>query len=165
MIVEHNVKADPMIGVEYNKNFTLGELANSQASKNMDKILEKEGVNGNITVHFSGEISHEYNAKLNLSTEEISLETIIGELTHFESKIRDERKIFGFVESDLKAEIDIDEFDTNLSFKGNVKANGHLQYQVSYGKDSKGIFFQPQVYFSGVKGTYMISGIWKCVFF
>lgn len=31
-----------------------------------------------------------------------------------------------------------------------------MQYQVSYGKDSKGIFFQPQVYFSGVKGTYML---------
>ena len=31
-----------------------------------------------------------------------------------------------------------------------------MQYQFSYGKDSKGIFFQPQLFFSGVKGTYMI---------
>jgi hypothetical protein len=156
MIVEHNVKADPMIGIEYYKKYTLGELVDKNIGNRIDEILKEEGVSGSISVNFKGTVAHEYNAKINLGTEEISLQTLVGELTNNELRIRDERKIFGDVESDLIANVEITEYETKINFKGKFKANGFFQHQVSYGKDSTGIYFQPQLYFSGVKGTYMV---------
>lgn len=158
LIVEHNVKADPMIGIGYNKKYTLGELVDKNIGNRIDEILKEEGVSGSISVNFKGTVAHEYNAKINLTTEEISLQTLVGELTHNELQITDVKSIDGFVKSEFDARVIYEKSDISIALKTNLDAKGNMYYSVSYGKDSKGIFFQPQLYFSGVKGTYMISG-------
>jgi nitrogen regulatory protein PII-like uncharacterized protein len=133
-------------------------LVNKNIGNRIDEILKEEGVSGSILVNFKGIVKHEYNAKINLTTEEIRLQTLVGELTHNELQITDVKSIDGFVKSEFDARINYEKSDISIALKTNLDAKGNMYYSVSYGKDSKGIFFQPQLYFSGVKGTYLISG-------
>jgi hypothetical protein len=158
LIVEHNVKADPMIGINYYKKFKLSELSNHSETENVGVVMEKLKDDAEIEVNFDGIISGEYNVKTNLETGETSFIEKAGNFLYLQKNtITNKETIKGEIKAVANKNFKFKSIDTDINIKGELEAKGEFIYKRSYGKDEQGIWFADELYFSGVKGSYMVN--------
>jgi hypothetical protein len=158
LIVEHNVKADPMIGINYYKKFKLSELSNHSETENVGVVMEKLKDDAEIEVNFDGIISGEYNVKTNLETGETSFIEKAGNFLYLQKNtITNKETIKGEIKAVANKNFKFKSIDTDINIKGELEAKGEFIHKRSYGKDEQGIWFGDELYFSGVKGSYMVN--------
>ena len=155
-VVEHNVKADPLLGIKYAKTFTLNNLKNNGNSENIDAVAKDVGWNAQIDVTFDGEIGGEFNVKINTLTGKIEFKQLVGNyLLKNEYTITNTTTIKGFAVADFSASVDFNPIKVDINLK--VNADGSVAHSRAFGKDDKGVWFQDILNFSGIKGTYMLN--------
>ena len=164
-VVEHNVKADPLLGIKYEKTFTLGEMLKNRKAKreakgndkpdNLAKVAEAAGLDASLTLKVEGTIAQEYNVKINTLTGKPTVTAILGNyLIYNQQKITQREAISVFVDVDAKSKLKINRFTGELKVK--AKANGSVSHSRSYGKDEHGIWMQDSIELSEIKGEYMM---------
>jgi hypothetical protein len=158
MIVEHNVKADPMIGINYYKKFKLSELANHSETENVGVVMEKLKDDAEIEVNFDGLLAGEYNVKTNLETGETNFIEKMGNFLYLQKNtITNKETIKGEIKAVANKNFKFKSIDKDINIKGELEAKGEFIHKRSYGKDDQGIWFADELYFSGVKGSYMVN--------
>ena len=154
-VVEHNVKADPLIGIKYEKEFTLSDLKKNENSDNIAAVAKHTGWDAGINVIFSGEISGEFNAKINTLTGKAEFKKVIGNyFLKNEYTVTNKSTIKGFAVANFSTSVDFNPIEIDVKLE--VKADGSVSHSRAFGKDDKGIWFQDILNFSGIKGTYMM---------
>nr|WP_275981824.1 OmpA family protein [Flavobacterium humidisoli] len=172
LILEANIKADPLVAINYEKKYTLKSLLFDNATKeekDQDKqkknkaisdALSKIGKNDiMLTLHMCGEINLEQNLQYNVLTEQYSLKDQFSALvennsTTYSKKIKGSisldgdysRKFFEF--SPLETKV-----NANISLK--VDCEAILISKFGYDKkNGKGLYLEQILKFSGLKGTF-----------
>lgn len=169
LTIEHNVKADPLLGITYNNTFTLEDLiklknarkaekdGESASKSTLEKIAEEAGLDASLTLNVDGTIEQEYNIKINTLTGKHNLVPIVGNyITNNQGRVAQKEAISIYAEFKGSAELKIDDFDisTSLILKGD--AQGSISHTRAFGKDDKGIYFQDYTEMSKITGTYMM---------
>ena len=165
MILEHNVKAAPLFGITYEKEFTLGELLKNRKAKRKKKgntkpdklaeVAEAAGLDASLTLKVDGKIVQEYNMKMNTLTGDFEfLPTLGNYVIYNKNKVSQKDAVSVFVDASGIANAEIDVFKTELIVK--LKAQGAISHSKSYGKDEQGIWTQDTIEMSEITGTYMM---------
>lgn len=176
LIFEANIKADPLVAINFEKKFNLKSLFfDEDRKKELDKdkretneaiseILAKMGKNDvTFTLSIIGEINIEQNVQYNVLTEQYSLKDKFSELvekntTTYSNRIKGtvsfetefSKKFFEF--SPLETEI-------TASLALEVDCEAILITRYGYDKkDGKGLYLEQKLRFSGLKGTFAATG-------
>lgn len=167
LILEANVKADPLVAINFEKKYNLADLiknktkgeSNQKKKEQIANLLKKigDGITANITM--KGEIKMEQNVKYNMLTEQYSLKDKFSSLVERNKTIYSERitgtillegnyrkKFFKF--SPLETEV-----TANISLKMACQAVLITEYGYDK-KEGRGLFMEQKLKFSGLKGTF-----------
>ena len=164
-VIEHNIKADPLIGIRYEKDFTLGELLENRKAKRKEKgnkkpdklaeVAEAAGLEASLNLKVDGIIKQEYSLKINTLTGKIEVLPTIGNyLIYNQTKVTQQEAISVFVDASGIANVEIDILKTELIVK--LKAQGTISHSRFYGKDEQGIWTQDSIEMSEITGIYMM---------
>lgn len=165
-IVEFNIKAAPLIGINYTDTFTLEQLIKNQKSlgnkgiEPLAKVIDAADLQAAITISIDGTLSQEYKLKINTLTNEQHITPIIGNyLTKNKTTFTQQNAISIFVDANANGIVEFKKIKSEL--KSKVNANGSVSHSRSYGKDKEGIWIQDIITLSDVKGTYMVRVVAK----
>uniref|UniRef100_UPI0040470D74 hypothetical protein n=1 Tax=Flavobacterium sp. TaxID=239 RepID=UPI0040470D74 len=181
MFYEVNVKASPLLAIEIKKEFDLlslmdkgidaikAKLPNDKKVKeelkknepNNSKIKQKlndAGLQVTGVIIVTGEIGFEHKVAFNLLTQEYSILDILGKgIINAKNEIllKTQIKFDAKITGTYKKEFIFYKLQTNIDGKLNIKMNGAMGIKMKYGyTPEKGLFLQPILYFSGIKGIY-----------
>lgn len=175
LIFEANIKADPLVAINFEKKFNIKSLLFDDATKEETdedkkkrnkKISDKLAKIGKDDVTFTlsivGEIKLEQNIQYNVLTEQYSLKDKLCSLIE-KNKIAYTDKIAGSVLFEYSADKKFFEF-TPLETKITTSLSLELACEsiviIEYGydkKDNKGLYMSIKLKFSGLKGTFVNS--------
>lgn len=172
LIIEANIKADPLVAINFEKKFTLKSLFFDKATKGetdeekqktnkkISEMLTKMGENDvTFILTMKGEIKIEQNVKYNLLTEQYSLTDKFSELVENNTTTYS-KKISGTISFEADYDKKLFEFsplETKVSASLTLKMACEAIIITQYGYDKKGgkgLFMEQKLKFSGMKGTY-----------
>lgn len=167
LIFEANIKADPLVAINFERKFNLADLIKEKA-KNEDNQKKKDEIGGMLkkigdgitaTLKIGGEVNIEQNVQYNALTEQYSLKDKFSELvqtntTTYSTRIKGSvilqgnylKKFFKFSPIETKVEV-------NVNLKMACEAILITQYGFNK-KDGRGLFMEQKLKFSGLKGTF-----------
>lgn len=172
LIFEANIKADPLIGIDFTKNYTIKSLLHAKATKNetdeekketneaVNDILSEMGENDvKFSLTITGDIIIQQNIQYNALTEQYTLKDKFNNLPQrriisYSNKIKGNvsfevdyhKKLFQF--SPLETQI-----DGNIAFTMACEALVITEY--GFDKvNGRGLFMTQKLKFSGLKGTF-----------
>ncbi|WP_163408088.1 hypothetical protein [Flavobacterium ajazii] len=173
LIFEANIKADPLIGIDFTKNYTIKSLLHAKATKN-ETDEEKKETNGAINdilsemgeddVKFSltiaGDIIIQQNIQYNVLTEQYTLKDKFNNLPQ-RGIISYSSKVKGNVSFEVDYHTELFKFspletkiDANIAFTMECEAFVITEY--GFDKvNGRGLFMTQKLKFSGLKGTYL----------
>ncbi|AWG26042.1 OmpA family protein [Flavobacterium kingsejongi] len=184
-VFEANLKAKPLVAVNFKKDFDLLEMLHKKNdvkgaklpddkktkeklkrnSENNSKIADafegegKTSITGSITV--IGEIAFEHNVKFNFLTQSYSIIDILGngiQTAKDERLITEQISFEANIDGKFEKEFKFDPLQTKIEGKMNIKLKGAAGVKLKYGVNEKqGLFITQTVYFSGIEGTYLGS--------
>ncbi|GAA3762385.1 OmpA family protein [Flavobacterium ginsengiterrae] len=176
LILEANIKADPLVAINFERKFNLKSLLYDEGHKhetNKDKKEANEAISeilakiGNNDVTFTltivGEINLEQNVLYNVLTEQYSLKDKFSELVQNNTTAYSKR-IKGTVSFETDLERELFKF-TPIE----TKVTAHIKLDLAceailitkFGYDKKGgqgLFMEKKMKFSGLKGTFQANG-------
>lgn len=173
LIFEANIKADPLIGIDFTKNYTIKSLLHAKATKNetdeekketneaINDILSEMGENDvKFSLTITGDIIIQQNIQYNALTEQYTLKDKFNNLP--------QRRIMSYsnkIKGNVSFEVDYHteffkftpletKIDSTLSFKIDCEAFVITEY--GFDKiNGKGLFMTQKLKFSGLKGTFL----------
>jgi outer membrane protein OmpA-like peptidoglycan-associated protein len=172
LIYEANIKADPLVAINFEKKFNIKSLLFDDATKGetdedkkkrnkkiSDKLAKMGKDDVTFTLAIMGEINLEQNLKFNSLTEQYSLQDKFCTLIE-KNKIAYTQKIAGSVLFEHAADKKLFEFtplETKVTTSLTLKLACESIVIIEYGydkKDNKGLFMTLKLRFSGLKGTF-----------
>lgn len=156
-----HVKANPLIGVKYEKVHLLKDL--TQKNKQLTEIIEDYGIDAKLDLKINGTIEADYIMKYNSLIKTISItDTLNSHLSNDKGIYTGGTAISVFAEISVKGKVDkniqIIPYipPTNIKIEASVKAKlgGYIRLTRQYGIVKGQVFHQDIIEFSGVKGTY-----------
>lgn len=171
-IYEANIKADPLVAINFEKKYTMKSLLHSKATKNetdeekkkendkINDILSDMGDNDfKLTLTMVGEVAFEKNIQYNSLTEQYTLKDKFNNLPQkniisYSNKIKGSISFEGDYHTDLFKFTPIEtKVDANLDFKIDCEAIVITEY--GFDKvNGRGLFLTYKLKFSGLKGTF-----------
>jgi outer membrane protein OmpA-like peptidoglycan-associated protein len=166
-VIEINSKADPLIGVSYEKEVSLLELEG--ITEKLKKVLDSDTLaKTKLKFEFEGKVFCEFNVKINLGSKKIFVKDFLYGLNSTSGKltagvgIAAGASLKGFSIQKEKALRILPVFPPTyikLEAKLDVELGGYMTYSRSYGMDYNvkglptGVYYQDVIFFSGLKGT------------
>lgn len=167
-VVEVNCKADPLIGISYEKEVSLNELG--KATENLKKIFDAETLaNAKIGYKFKGTILADYSVNVNMGSKKIGIRDFMYGVKSVGAKLTAgaginagaSLKDFKFTKETNIQLIPITK-PTNIKFEAlvDIELGGYVTYSRKFGLDYNvkgeptGVYYYDEIYFSGLKGTY-----------
>lgn len=185
LVYEANIKADPLVAINFKKEFdlvqlitkTIQDIKNAKHPKGSEKKLNENkennskieeyfkslgvSVKGSITVR--GDLMFEQNMQFNFLTNSYSFTDKLGNLVQKaenQSIIKEQISFKADISLKYKKEFRFDPFQTKIDGVVNVELNGILGAKLMYGvnnREGKGLFVKKIIYCSGVEGNYFGS--------
>lgn len=158
-----HVKANPLIGVKYDKEHKLHELA--QKGKGLAELIKEYGIEATLSLKINGTIEADYIMKYNSLIKTISIkDTLNSHLSNDKGIFTGGTAIAVNAEIDIKGKVDkniqIIPFipPTNIKVDASFKAKlgGYIKLTRQYGIVKGQMFHQDIINFSGVSGTYKL---------
>lgn len=167
LIYEVNLKADPLVAINFEKKYNLGELIKNK-SKNEKNVKKKEQITsilkeiGNgitATLTMKGEISMEQNVQYNVLTEQYKFRDQFSNLaqkniTTYSQKITGTIVLAG---NFSKKFFEFSPLETKIDGKITLDMACEAIVVTEYGfdkKGDKGLYMEQKLKFSGLKGTF-----------
>ncbi|CAD0002095.1 OmpA family protein [Flavobacterium chungangense] len=172
LIFEANIKADPLVAINFKKHYTIKSLLHSKLTKNEtdeDKQKENDKINGilskmgkndlTLILTMSGEIALEQNIQYNLLNEQYSLKDKFSSFVE-KNNTTYSKKINGTVhlEGDVSRKFfEFSPLETKVTANVTLDLACEAIVITEYGFDKKngrGLFMTQKLKFSGLKGTF-----------
>lgn len=167
LIYEANIKADPLVAINFEKKYNLGELIknktqnkdNQKKKKLIAGVIEKIGDGITATLTMKGEITMEQNVQYNVLTEQYTFnDKLINfaqkNITTYSSKITGTIVLEG---SFSKKFFEFSPLETKVDGKITLDMACEAVVITQYGfdkKGGKGLYMEQKLKFSGLKGTF-----------
>lgn len=205
-MLEENVSAKPIIGIDFKKDFNLAKLITkgvmgkkpkkadpksleeiverqiedkaegykkSKVKEGIQELLDKAGKDAEITIEFKGSIEAEYNVKLavpatqNQGYKKVTITNYLNKaFSNSEGKVISTDTVKGTAKLRLTNRIAVDQWLPLVPFKTGLKidstfkmaVSGYIAHTRTYGFETYGgPYYQDSIYFSGIKGSVMIT--------
>lgn len=192
LVYEANIKADPLVAVNFKKEFDLIKLItktingikgaihpkgtekklkeNKENSSKIEKYFEKLGtsVKGEISVR--GDIMFEQNIKYNFLTNSYSFTDKLGNLVasaQNESIIKEQISFEAKIQGEFKLMFKFNPLQAKVEGKIDIELSGGVGVKLKYGvnvREGKGLYIEKTLYCSGIEGKYKGSLIGTSIF-
>ncbi|MCS3870941.1 outer membrane protein OmpA-like peptidoglycan-associated protein [Chryseobacterium ginsenosidimutans] len=192
LVYEANIKADPLVAVNFKREFDLIKLItktisgikgakhpketekklkeNRENSSKIEQYFEKLGtsVKGEISVR--GDIMFEQNIKYNFLTNSYSFTDKLGNLVasaQNESIIKEQISFEAKIQGEFKLMFKFNPLQAKVEGKIDIELNGGVGVKLKYGvnvREGKGLFIEKILYCSGIEGKYKGSLIGTSIF-
>ena len=205
-MLEENVSAKPIIGIDFKKDFSLAKLitkaamgkkpekpepksfqeaaeqqiedkvdgfTKSKVNEGVQELLDKAGKDAMITIEFNGSIEAEYNVKLaipatqNQGYKKVTITNYLNKaFSNTEGKVISTNTVKGDAKLRLTNRIAVYKWLPLVPYKSGLKIDsvfalaisGYITHTRTYGFETYGgPYYQDSIYFSGIKGSVMIT--------
>jgi outer membrane protein OmpA-like peptidoglycan-associated protein len=192
LVYEANIKADPLIAINFKREFDLIKLItktidgikgaihpkgtekklkeNKENSSKIQQYFEKLGISVKGEISVRGDIMFEQNIKYNFLTNSYNFTDKLGNLVataHNESIIKEQISFEAKIQGEFKLMFKFNPLQAKVEGKIDIELNGGVGVKLKYGvnlKEGKGLFIEKILYCSGIEGKYKGSLIGTSIF-